>query len=235
MSKVFLDKRLLAAAQLVRPGSCAADIGCDHGKLSAYLVQTGICSRVIAADVRSGPLSAAKRLVEECGLSASIDCRLGDGLDPVKPGEATEIVIAGMGGETIAGILDRAPWVKDAALGFILVPASAHSFLRRWLCQNGFALVKEEAVCEAGHWYVVMRAEYTGHCFEPDAAFCVGGLQLGRHTPQAGGYLAVMANRLKKELCGKQKAGRYQDLRWLRSLVQQLEQEVALCQKQTKF
>ena len=42
-------------------------------------------------------------------------------------------------------------------------------------------------------------------------------------------------NRLKKELCGKQKAGRYQDLRWLCSLVQQLEQEVALCQKQTKF
>lgn len=32
-----LDARLAAAAAYVRPGHIAADIGCDHGKLSAWL------------------------------------------------------------------------------------------------------------------------------------------------------------------------------------------------------
>ena len=32
-----LDARLSAAAELVRPGEPVADIGCDHGKLTAVL------------------------------------------------------------------------------------------------------------------------------------------------------------------------------------------------------
>ena len=32
-----LDARLAAAAELVRPGEPVADIGCDHGKLTAVL------------------------------------------------------------------------------------------------------------------------------------------------------------------------------------------------------
>ena len=36
-----LDARLTAAAQLVRPGQPVADIGCDHGKLTAVLAASG--------------------------------------------------------------------------------------------------------------------------------------------------------------------------------------------------
>ena len=34
-----LDARLAAAAELVRPGQPVADIGCDHGKLTAVLAR----------------------------------------------------------------------------------------------------------------------------------------------------------------------------------------------------
>ena len=36
-----LDARLTAAAELVLPGKPVADIGCDHGKLTAVLAASG--------------------------------------------------------------------------------------------------------------------------------------------------------------------------------------------------
>ena len=53
-----LDARLTAAAQLVRPGQPVADIGCDHGKLTAVLAASGRYPKVIGADLRPGPRSA---------------------------------------------------------------------------------------------------------------------------------------------------------------------------------
>ena len=44
-----LDARLTAAAQLVRPGQPVADIGCDHGKLTAVLAASGKYPKVIGA------------------------------------------------------------------------------------------------------------------------------------------------------------------------------------------
>ena len=50
-----LDARLSAAAELVRPGEPVADIGCDHGKLTAVLAASGKYPKVIGADLRPGP------------------------------------------------------------------------------------------------------------------------------------------------------------------------------------
>ena len=54
-----LDARLAAAYDFVRPGHAAADIGCDHGKLSAALAGSGRCPLVLACDLRPGPLEKA--------------------------------------------------------------------------------------------------------------------------------------------------------------------------------
>ena len=61
MRAPHLDARLAAAAAYVRPGSAAADVGCDHGKLAAYLAASGRCPRVIASDVRAQPWPARGR------------------------------------------------------------------------------------------------------------------------------------------------------------------------------
>ena len=55
-----LDARLTAAAQLVRPGQPVADIGCDHGKLTAVLAASGRYPKVIAAGLRPRPAGQAK-------------------------------------------------------------------------------------------------------------------------------------------------------------------------------
>ena len=141
-----LDARLAAAYAFVRAGRVAADIGCDHGKLSAALAGSG----------RSGPLEKARVTCAPYG--DKVQFRLGSGLAVLAPGEAEDIIIAGMGAETIIEILGAAPWVFDARYNLVLVPATKHSILRRWLARRGFAL-RGETLCQAaGRWYAVMNA-----------------------------------------------------------------------------
>ena len=75
-----LDARLTAAAELVLPGRPVADIGCDHGKLTAVLAASGNYPKVIGADLRPGPLAKAKQTLEHAGCEDRAELRLGDGL-----------------------------------------------------------------------------------------------------------------------------------------------------------
>ena len=52
MGRVVLSKRLQMLADMVTKGSRVADVGCDHGFLSIWLVQAGISPKVLAMDVR---------------------------------------------------------------------------------------------------------------------------------------------------------------------------------------
>ena len=178
-----LDARLAAAAAYVRPGCVAADVGCDHGRLSVALAAQGKCRKIIASDIRPAPLGA--------------------GLSVLRPGEADDIVIAGVSGVTVCGMLEQAPEAFYAAkpdMRFIFIPATKHPFLRRWLAQHGFTLLDETPVLAAGRYYTVMHAAYTGGTKTPDPLWCVVG-RAGR-GPHAAGYLAREAMLLKKEARG---------------------------------
>ena len=76
---ITLSKRMQALADMVSANDVFADIGCDHGFLSIYLVQSQKVKKAIAMDVRPGPLSRAKEHVEKTKLSDAIELRLSDG------------------------------------------------------------------------------------------------------------------------------------------------------------
>lgn len=155
------DKRLLCAASLVRTGSRLADIGTDHAHLPVYLVKEGICTCAVAADIGEGPAAAARRTVEAAGLSERIEVRVGDGLSVIAPGEATDIVIAGMGGETIVEILREAAWLRGSETHrLILQPMTKTVELREWLYANGFMIDEEHLVKDGRHLYCVMAAHF---------------------------------------------------------------------------
>lgn len=67
-----------------------------------------------------------------------------------------------MGGEVIAGILERAVFLQNPDLRLILQPQSRENVLRDFLAENGFAVQCEEAVLSGKFVYVVMTAQYTG-------------------------------------------------------------------------
>ena len=88
----------------------------------------------------------------------------------------------------------------DARYNLVLVPATKHSILRRWLARRGFAL-RGETLCQAaGRWYAVMNAQYTGDAREPDGLYCLTGLTQGQ--PGCADYYAVQNAKLKKYCLG---------------------------------
>ena len=105
--EVELSDRMQAIANLITPGNVVCDVGCDHGFLSIYLVQNKISPKVIAMDVRSGPLSRCAEHVAQYGLDQYITMRLSDGLERLQPGEAETMVCAGMGGRLMQKILTQ--------------------------------------------------------------------------------------------------------------------------------
>ena len=124
------DARLRAAASLVRGGGTAADIGCDHGKLTAFLALRGDLAGVIGTDLRPGPLASARATCAAAGCLDRVQLRLGPGLAPLAPGEAQDIVLAGLSAGTIQQILEAAPWVQSPGVRLVLAPATRHGQLR---------------------------------------------------------------------------------------------------------
>ena len=154
---VVLSKRLQMLADMVEVGDRVADVGCDHGFLSIYLVQKGISPRVIAMDVRKGPLGAAKEHITSGGLEAYIDTRLSDGVKQLEKGEADTVVCAGMGGALIQRIL-REGMEKVRNMTLILQPQSELKEFRSFLRRENFRILEENAVYEDGKYYFAIKA-----------------------------------------------------------------------------
>lgn len=167
-----LSQRLLAIAEMLRGDTSVgtvADVGCDHGYVSIYLVQNGIADRAIAMDVRKGPLSGALSNIREYGLEERITTRLSDGLKELAENEADAVVIAGMGGALMIRILKerdiKALGIKKA----ILQPQSELSEFRQYLRNEGYSIIREKIILEDGKYYFPMEVDITGSkkgCFE---------------------------------------------------------------------
>ena len=155
---IILSERLQMLARMVTPGSRVADVGCDHGFLSIYLVQEEICPHVIAMDVRKGPLSAAREHINAKGLGAYIETRISDGLQKLQPGETDTVVCAGMGGRLMERILTESLEKAIQLQELILQPQSEIQEFRKFLRSTGFRVNEEDMVWEDGKYYFAMRA-----------------------------------------------------------------------------
>ena len=151
-----LSRRLEKIISLVPPGCNAVDIGTDHGLVPAALAERGICPRVIATDLRPGPLDAARSLMRERGLTQQVELRLGDGLAPITPGEAEVIIIAGMGGALMQHILRDGTDTARAAKRLILSPQSELEPFRHFLQAEGYFIDGERLIEEDGKYYFIL-------------------------------------------------------------------------------
>lgn len=138
------------------------DVGTDHGYLPLELLHHGYPGKLFASDIRSGPLQAAQRSAREAGAEERISFQLADGLDSCDPASVDTIVIAGMGGDTICRILDRAEWCMDSRYTLVLQPMTRAEVLRYWLIYNEFEISEEDLVADGGVLYSVLTARFGG-------------------------------------------------------------------------
>ena len=199
-----LTPRLQRLADWVRPGAAIADVGTDHAYLPVWLVLHGRTRSAIASDLRSGPLSRARETGRLYDVEGRIEFRLCPGLDAVAPEEADTILIAGMGGETIASILAAAPWTADGHHTLLLQPMSHADGLRTFLQDHGYAIRRESLVLDRGTLYPVMEAAKGEMSLSLGQRFAGTGLP---HDPLGERYLVEKIVRLHMALGGLRRGG----------------------------
>jgi len=153
---VTLDPRLSLAFDLYDTCELAADIGTDHARLPAALLQRGRCRRMILTDLSESALANARGEIIRRRLTDRVDFRCGNGLQPLQE-TCGMISVTGMGGRTIRDILLSG---QDRLRGASLL-LSAHTdlpLIREAVCRIGYHLEAEEPCFSAGRFYLVLRA-----------------------------------------------------------------------------
>ena len=148
----------MAIAQLVPSFGGVADVGTDHGYIPVWLAQNGHDGKLFATDIKKAPLAHAKQTAVEYGQEDTISFHLCDGLAALDGAEISTVIIAGMGGETIAEILAAAPWTRENKALLILQPMSKSAHLRQWLFDNGYKVLSEQLV-DDGTIYEILTAQ----------------------------------------------------------------------------
>ncbi len=187
---IKLSPRLQTIAFMIDSRAAVADVGCDHGKLSAYLALSG-CPKVIAVDVSAKSLAKTRELVREMGIGNVVQTRVGDGLKKLKPGEANVIVMAGLGGQTIVEVLESGARQVGEVDKLVLQPMNSVGMVRRWLADSGFQISDEQLAEEDGRIYQVLAATPGQDSRPPMSLFDleVGHLLVSRRHPLLGKLL----------------------------------------------
>ncbi len=197
-------------ASLVREGAAFADVGTDHAYLPLFLLAEGRVRSAVASDVAKGPLERAARNIEAAGYEGRIKLLLANGLCGMQALGLTDIAVCGMGGEIIAEILEKAPFVKNDAVQLLLQPMTRADALRQYLAASGFGVRAERYVADGEHIYLVLSAFYDGRKRQLSATDAVLGERGLRAKEDRNVYLSFLDKKereAKDRLAGKTAGG----------------------------
>ncbi len=157
----ILDGRLSAAMELGGQTRFFADIGADHGRLSAVLLLADPGRYGLVADISAAALSKARARISQLKLEDRVCFAVANGLDAldVLPDKKPDtIFVLGMGGDTVSGILQRGvSKLQNAAL--VLGAQTEVPLVRQTLVEIGYRIRKETIASENNRDYVLIRAE----------------------------------------------------------------------------
>ena len=152
---IKLSKRLKIIHDMV-PKSVVADIGSDHGKLMIALVQSGTITKGYAVENKEGPFERLRSNLIRYHVNDIVTPLFSDGIKDITRDVST-IVIAGMGGTSIVNILKSHPEKMVSVQTIIIDAHTAVPFVRKEICQMGFAIADEQIVKEDDIFYEIIK------------------------------------------------------------------------------
>ncbi len=179
-----MSKRLDCILSLISLHSKGViDVGTDHGYVPVHLALNDFPGKIIASDINNAPLNMARQNAVVHDVSDAIDFRISDGLSECHPDEVDTIIIAGLGGDMICDIIDRAEWTMDYGYTIIAQPVTKPEVLRYWLVNNGYSILQDICVTDTGIPYSILKIRYTGvNSTYSDAELFVGKAPSGELT-----------------------------------------------------
>ena len=131
-----------------------ADIGCDHGYASLYMLKSGKCDKVIFSDISEKCLDKARSLLSEFILNGQAEGIVSDGFNQLPKVDLA--LIAGMGGEEIVKIFSNANSLPNA---LVIQPMKNPEKVREYLVNNGYKIIKDYTFKSQKKYYDLIRAE----------------------------------------------------------------------------
>ncbi len=115
-----------------------ADIGCDHGYCTEYMLDNNLCNLAIIADISKESLKKAERLLHKFILKGQCKSVCSNGFKSIQD-NVDLALIAGMGGKEIIKILEEGYIPKI----FVLQPMRNTIDLREFLLNNNCAINRD--------------------------------------------------------------------------------------------
>jgi tRNA A22 N-methylase len=132
------------------PCGTFADVGCDHGYCTQFMLQHNLCERAILSDISAKSLAKAERLLAPYVASGRVQAVVCFGLEKI-PRDTNEVLIAGMGGEEILAILKRGFIPKR----FVLQPMKNADLVRTFLLQNGCTIERDDLFFDGKFYFAI--------------------------------------------------------------------------------
>ena len=142
-----INNRLKNVANFVLKDSNVIDVGCDHALLCIYLASNYPNMRLIASDVREGPLKQAKANIEKYGLEDRITLKIGDGIATID--NDTNVI-------TIANIITKNKEKLDKIDQIVVSPNNDFYAVRSEITKLGFIIDREEVIKERDKFYLII-------------------------------------------------------------------------------
>lgn len=164
-----LSNRLQTICDLVEENASIIDVGCDHALIDIYLVLHKQVT-AIAADVNQNALAIAQENIRKYQLEQEIKTVLTDGVMGLDITNKT-IIICGMGTQTIMNIIKN---INQYTMKEMIIQSNHDiSKLRKFLAQEGFAIIDEVYLEERGKSYIIMKVR-VGHMEYQEVDYLVG-------------------------------------------------------------
>ena len=160
-----------------------ADIGCDHGYCTRYMLKNNLCRRAVISDISEKCLDKARKLLSDYISQNRVKAVCCNGLSEIE--ENTEqVLIAGMGGEEIIAILKNS-FIPNK---FVFQPMKNVRLVREYLLSCGAEICVDEYFESGGKFYSVIKGKKEGKT--PDYAAVM--LEFGNNLSCDGtrGYIA---------------------------------------------